>query len=359
MKWQILCGWLSFWSACLYAVEFLYPVACQSNELFYLIYQKTPHHIELWEWDATTKEADQLLFSRFTPAGFRLLPSGEGFSFVDNGILKIKKFLKRSPRIIEFDAPIYQVELINWIDDALCYASGKYKDNFGIFQIDYEGEVVPVYLKKSVDCMYPQKINDSLFYIERDEQWHCRIMQTKYTVCPGETFDDRLAWYWQHQPEEHEIMVFEKPIVFLSMISETEGFVVSHPAAIHAIDITVSFDYYQVILKENGWYSNKLFSFQIPAAFLFAGNPSRLYESIMPLLPKHYANQIIFSSVGQESQDLSLFMYDRKQRVCFQLPNTQGLFPPVQGFSGGILRDRVGMGLVDKGGIYIELVGMN
>ncbi len=358
MKSRLLWGWLLFCSVHINTTEFLYPVAVRDNGLFYLIYQKTPHHIELWEWNIETQHAEQLLFSRFTPAGFRLLPTQDGFSFIDNGILKVKKFFKRSPRIIEFDAPIYQVELVHWLDDAICYASGKYQNNFGIFQIDYEGEVTPLCMKESVDCMYPQKIDDLLFYIERNERLQCCIMQTNYMPAEGNDFNERLAWHYDHQQEFIKIASFETPIVFLAMVSDTEGFVVGHPPLVNRTDPLIPFDYYHLRKGALGWKVNKLFSFSIPSHLLFIGSAARLYESLLPLLPRHYDQKIVFANMT-ELPHFSLFIYDRTTRAVNQVASSQGLFPPIQEISGGELAGHVAMGIEENRGVKIELVKLS
>lgn len=357
MKSLILWGWLLFLTLSISATEFLYPVA-RRDGILYVMYQKTPHHIELWEWDPQTRYAEQLLFSRFTPAGFRLLPSKEGFSFIDNGLLKVKKFFKRSPRIIEFDAPIYQVELVNWLDDTTCYASGRYQNHFGIFHIDYEGEVQPLCVKEAVDCMYPQKIDDTLFYIERDEQLHCRVMQTSYVPAPGENFNERLAWHYDQHQLFHEIACFETPVVFLSMVSAHEGFVIGHPSIVNRSNPIITFDYYHLI-KQDSWQVQKLFSFSIPSALLFVGSPSRLYESLMPLLPQRYDHRIVFVQTINESLTISLYVYDQHTGLIEPIENSQGLFPPLAHISGGNLTDhRVGMSLEEGRGVKIDLVNV-
>ncbi len=355
MKSWILWGWLLCLSCASQPTEFLYPVAACPPDFFYLIYQKTPHHIELWEWNSHTHYAEQLLFSRFTPAGFRLLPSREGFSFIDNGMVKVKKFFKRSPRIIEFDAPIYNVELVQWIDDTLCYASGKYHNNFGIFQIDYEGEVTPLCVKESVDCMYPQKVDASLFYIERDDRLQCRIIKTEYLPPQGADFQERLSSHYNQPQQFFEVASFTTPIIFLNMVSAEEGFVVGHPALVHKTDSRITFDYYHLFQKDMIWQVERLFSFSIPSPLLFLGSDGRLYESLLPLLPRHRDTTIIYAN-AIESAPITLFTYDLTSHTIEQLPTSQGLFPPVEGMSGGELTDRVTMAVQEQGGVKIELV---
>jgi len=91
-----------------YAIEFLYPVA-QINQdgtnKIYVMYQKSLTHVELWVWDPETKVATKGLLSSHTPVNFRLLPGNKGFSFIDNGRIKIKLFNHRSIQSIDIYDP--------------------------------------------------------------------------------------------------------------------------------------------------------------------------------------------------------------------------------------------------------------
>ena len=86
MKWPIFIGVVLVGS--IHASEFVYPVAAipHSNDLL-VIYQKTPHHIELWQCNMSTHHAEHVLLSRYTPAGLKILPDGSGYSFIDNELI--------------------------------------------------------------------------------------------------------------------------------------------------------------------------------------------------------------------------------------------------------------------------------
>ncbi len=338
-------------------VEFLYPVGVDSHRsLVYLLYQKNPTHIELWGWDYKTKRANQMLFSRFTPAGFRMLPGGDGFSFIDNGLLKIQQFLKRSPRTVEFDAPIYNVEVVHWVDAKLCYTSGKYVDHFGIFAIDYDGAISPLCLSDSSDCMYPQKVDADLFYIERDSQWQYRVMRTDYILPPSyETFQERRAWNESHVLPSERILDFgNNPIIFLSMVSSNEGFMIGHSPTISNRDSLVQFEYYHITKQDDTWNSETLFSFEIPSKFLVLGHRSRLYEALLPLLPQHDADRITY--VDSVNGDLGLFVYDRKTKtreILFHEENHSrfaSIRVEARVFCGGKIGAGIGMEACDVGG---------
>ena len=292
------------------AKEFLYPVGYHPEEdVLFVMYQKTSSHLELWEWDPHTKQAHQLLLSRYSPAGFTLLPNYSGFSFIDNGMLKVKQLLKRSPRTIQYDAPIYNVEQVHWIDEKTCYASGRYQDYFGIFQINWDGCVDPILVQNGIDYQCPQKVDDSLFFIERTKEGY-RIAQAYYSATYQEDdFSDRLISHMKNQPPVQEVLSFETtPIAFLHMVSASEGFVLSHPEGVSKNDPSIDFEYHHIFKKNDGcWAQSQLFSFAVPTSFLV--NPNRLYESMLPLLPYICQNQIYYVD-SSETDFLALYSFD-------------------------------------------------
>ena len=337
----------------LYAKEFLYPVGYHPEyHSVYVIYQKSSTHLELWEWDPKTCYAQQLLLSRYSPAGFRLLPDSSGFSFVDNGVLKIKKFLKRSPRRIEFDGPISGVELVQWINSSVCYSSAKYDDYYGIFQIDWDGCVLPVLYHEGSDFLYPQKLDDILFCIERNEQGDYRICQAPYCVTNQTDFAERMHKYKKN--ELQQVVVFEKPVAFLHMISPVEGFVLGYKETLSKNDQNISFDYYRLIF-DTKWKRELLFSFSIPTRFLLPGL-DRLYESMLPLLPHISQNDIYFVDSSMFSV-LSIYAFSMKSRKSRKIAETtEHLFGQVipygsEIFFGGQLGSCIDM----TEGVYIRL----
>lgn len=347
----ILCG-----SWHVNAKEFLYPTAVDpQRSVVYLIYQKTVNHLELWEWNYVTGYASPLLPSRFTPAGFCILPSGNGFSFIDRGSLKVKQFIKRSPRNIEFDAPIFSVEIVHWLDDRTCYTFGKYNEHYGIFHIDYDGRVSPLCMSDSVDCMYPQKVGDDLFYIERDSQWNYRIMKRDYHLSPDfRAFAERKAWYAMQTSSEQEVLVGENSIIFLSMLSADEGFFIAHPKLVNTKECFVPFSYHHLKKgSDNKWSSKILFTFSIPTGFFLLGNELRLYEALLPLLPRH-ANDLIFY-VNAIEGDLGICAYDIRSetsRVVRSMKD-QSFFSPHQVgqelFCGGFMKQEIRMEWEEEG----------
>ena len=353
MRWRVCIFFVIFTSFTLYSAEYLYPVYVNDSTAF-LIYQKNPYHIELWEYDRGSKQAMQLLLSRCTPAGFQILPDQRGFSFIDNGVIKIKSFLKRSARSLELDAPIYQLELLHWIDERHFYASGRYQDIFGIFQIDYDGTVLPLCLSDEIDSMYPQKIDNILFYIERDSQWGYSVCKVPYSPIDGDSFKDRVTHYYDQNVVAQKIISFdENPITFLKMVSQTEGFLVGHPPAVSRADREIPFDYYRIRLDADDWHVEKIFSFIIKGELLLLGSPLRLYESLLPLLPRHDGSTIIYTSaIGPISY---LYQYDLESGISRRLNDTEHLFPPIAQLAGGIIDDSIVAVRMGDVGVQMDL----
>jgi hypothetical protein len=280
---------------------FLYPVASLHNEKIILfLKQNSKDNIELIIWDNTTKHAEKGLWSLFNPAGIQILPDETGFSFIDNGRLRIKYFNKRSPKTIEFDQYIYNIHTIHWINSSECYFSAKsINDLFSVFHCSMDGTTQCLISDKQSHCMYPQKINNQLFFIKKtDKKWS--ITQTYY---------DKNS----SNPHVEIINFNNNPIIFLHMISETEGFVIKHAKAIDREQKNIIFHYYYIYKKNSVWSKKCLFSFTIPSFLLMPDSLYRLYESLLPLIPRIIDKTIYFVDSSKNNDNLlELFVCDIK-----------------------------------------------
>jgi len=330
------------------ADEFLYPVAATNvheKSYVYLIYQKSLDHLELWIWDPATKVVTKGLLSAFTPAGLRLLPGGQGFSFIDNGRIKIKQFNKRSPKSLELNEPLYEITLIEWLDEHSFFLSAKERERFSIYQVDMQGNTEKIVTSDQADCLYPCKVADTLFYLERDDisavvcryqtdkhkHQHSRLMSVPYPYVESkmepsfndrEHFDERVAQLLQGDGERKKPLVAEgrkqklidfgtMPVAFLHMESATEGFVVEYPEGVEQHDTTLPLTYHRISLSEQGWGMEALFNFEVPLHLLWPSSTTRLYESMLPLLPRHTKDGIYFVDCvrSPEKQSLDIFLY--------------------------------------------------
>ncbi|HLX54399.1 MAG TPA: hypothetical protein VKR58_10680, partial [Aquella sp.] len=309
--------------------EYIYPVASLNNGATVLcIHQHNPTHIELVEWNPSTNHAEQILWSMFNPAGLQLLPNNAGFSFIDNGRLRIKLFQKRSPKAIDFDEPLFGINGLQWIDQYTCYCSAYYNNNFALFELHDDGTMHCLCWKKGSDYLYPQKIGEQLFYIERyiaENSTHYRIMQCAYENNNNDAFAI--------------VDFYSTPIIFLTMISDKHGFVLEHAQNIDSDNSIIPFSYHEIIKQGDTWSKNILFSFSIPTDLLVGD--TKLYESLLPLLPRIVDNKIYFIDcaptsprlrrAGNDTYNLEPYFYDLSFAAHPECP--EGVYRRIQKIS--------------------------
>ena len=272
------------------AREFLYPVASFVNQKgrikLYILYQKSLKHLELWQWDPQTKCATKALHSDLTPAGLRMLPNNVGFSFIDDGRLKVKKFNRRSPKIFDIRQPLYEIGIVNWIDEDRGYFSAKERGHYAIFQLDMRDDLERVVFDQDADCLYPNKVGTTLFYIERAHNKGSFFYSIVTIPYPDISYIEEFAFNSHEcftervQGVLHEDMGFEKrtmhaaieqkkllygtgekSIAFLRMVNENEGFFIEHPSTVGTGDKLFLFPI--IISKKRGIHGN------LPIFFLF------------------------------------------------------------------------------------------
>jgi hypothetical protein len=318
------------------AVEYIYPVASSNNGATILcIHQHSSTNIELLEWNPHTNHTEQILWSIFNPANLQMLPDNNGFSFIDNGRLRIKLFQKRSPKTIDFDEPLFGINGLQWIDEHTCYCSAQYKDNFALFELHDDGTMHCLRWKKGSDYLYPQKIDEQLFYIERyttENSTNYRIMQCAYQNSNNTAI--AIANFCNTS------------IIFLTMISDGHGFVLEHAQNINSDNPTTSFSYHEIKKEGDTWYKNVLFSFSVPTNLLLKGEEC-LYESLLPLLPRIIGNKIYFvNCIKNDIYNLEPYFYDLLTKITKKIspPAKKGhYFVPMQCddsfYCGGTLDD--------------------
>lgn len=281
-----------------YAVEYLYPVGTgvtpEGNEVMYLIYQRSLEHVELFAWDPIEGIAHKALLSAYTPAFFNLLPDNSGFSFIDQGRIRIKQFEKRSPFTIPLYAPIDTITSVEWIDAQNCYFTARYADHFGIFATDFEGNMKTVLSDESHDFLYPQQRNGQLFFIRHTSNGNYDI---------GAKATDETDY--------HIILNFEDtPIAFLRMITQECGFVIQHQAFLDRHDTFSNFACWYFKKTDGEWKKERIFEFNIPLDLFFGDTSERFYESIIPLLPVHIKDSIYFMHHNTMTDQIGLYRYE-------------------------------------------------
>lgn len=312
--------------------EYVYPIAVLDNERIMYMHQINATTIRLLSWNSMSDSREELLWSMYTPIQVKILPHKKGFSFIDNGRLRIQLFQKRSPKAVDFDDPIYNINTIEWLDEHMCYCSAQYNNHSALFQLSDDGTTHLLIAHSEKDYVYPQKVNASLFFIERSVSFaktfnYC-ILKTEYHTSLPASLPEK------NNDLELIIDFQDKPIIFLTMISEHEGFVIEHQKTIHSDDSTTLFSYHHIFIDHDTWIVSKLFSFHIPTCLFLPGRKECLFESIIPLLPKVIDNKIFFvDCTYNENNFLELYYYDLEHQHIKKLQgihNDQHYFIPIR-----------------------------
>lgn len=291
-----------------YAEQFMYPVAAlQDKQQLLVVYQKSLTDIQLCIWDIHEHCAKKCLSSFMTPANLQLLPSGKGFSFIDAGYIKIKEFLKRSPKTLPIYEPIGLFSNINWIDDDRFYFVAREGDYFQIFQSDLNANVYRLTCDMA-DALYPQKIGAQLFYMQRDEEIQTQIIKIDYNP---------MDMHHNFKNVKNHDMIIHKSqeqLCFLKMLSSHEGFYLQAPQQKKADGTYVFSCFHFIEIDEHGWHHEKLFDFQIPIKYLTGLD--RLYESIEPFLPNYTRKELVFFVTWEkDTEQFHVLKFDMKTKT--------------------------------------------
>ncbi len=315
-----------FFSSIARTVEYLYPVGVLSDELgiIYLLHQKTLSHLELWKWNIHTKVAQKALISTFTPAGVQLLPDKSGFSFFHEGRVRIKYFNQRSPYTAALWEPLFDISSLHWIDNSRFYFSASHDQRYSIYESFQAQESKELINDCTHDCLYPQKMDDQLFYIERTSLGEYRIMVAPYVIDKSSTYTDckRL------------IDFSHIPVAFLYMISSETGYCIEHPVSVSKTDNTVTFICHKLSKQfEDRWQKSALFEFRLPLSLIEGTTDTRLFESLLPLLPNYYDSEIEFcSSDAADRNEVGVYSYSltREKTVRKTFFNETLTFSPIR-----------------------------
>ena len=242
------------------SIRCYYPVGVIGSDLLFLD-QQSLQSLHLWKHSPQACASDQALLSIYSPSAISVLPSGNGFGFVDRGMIRVKKFIKRSPQTIGFFDPIYNITRVGWLDDETCYFSAKQDERYKIFISDLDGELTTLADQPDADLIYPSLTNDSIYYLKK-----------------GVLEDIALCKVDLNEPTSTVLVSLgKKNASFLHMISEYEGFFVETPFSIDSESETLSLNYNHLFFKDGSWSIETLFSFTIPMHYLFGRGPERFY----------------------------------------------------------------------------------
>lgn len=312
--WGILGG---LWACSVQAREFLYPVASSRHGELYVVHQKDVNHIDLWIINQQQPNGRRGLLSHFFPAGLTLLPDESGFSCIDRGQLRIKRFNRRTPKLIDFCYPIYDVNSVHWIDSEHCYLNAKKNNHHALFYIDFpEHQIYCLQEHATRDYRFPQRVNGEIFYVEHhthdDRPDSYAIMAI---ACPHyqssitqENTEEIIRLY--PAPARMVLDAGSRRILFLAMTSPESGYFVEH---------LPSNDTERIHLACCS-FERELFRFSIPNTLVMSEDiTERLHETILPFLPRYTDNTIYFCSDCERADyTIDIFAYDKATGTIIQ-----------------------------------------
>ncbi len=386
----LLLGLLLFCSIDLSAIEFIYPIAQLPDGTSMVMHQNSPYDILLATYDfKNNKVSRSFLSSQFCPTKVFLLPDKTGFSFFDNGIIKIQTFLKRSPKTIEIIKPVSHLQDIEWESPHIFYVNALYKKQNALFRVNlsvHDATIDFIIFSLNSDFLCPQKRGRELFFIDRSSdkskiEYHFSGVNFESSFDTGkkklknkkkEDFLKADSCQKEYSPElglesynvgleNHtdtnfcnlnniQILVNfkDQPIIFLTMDTETEGAAIGYDSNTKKTDNTILFFYYSLYKNEEvGWQKKLLFSFFLPTDLFLGDHKNRLIESIFPLLPKKIGNTTIYYS-SLVGQNVNLFSFSLENSMSRQLTFTsqtdQHYFCPIM-LDGKLY---CGQSLIDK-----------
>lgn len=267
--------------------EFIYPVAhCKDFKQIVFLHQKSLDTIELLFFDETSQITTQQLSSFCIPANFRMLSTKNGFSFIDQGFVKIKYFNKRSAQTILMYEPISFISSMNWIDEETFYFTALEGDYYQTFQGTTNSELKRLSYQP-IDTLYPNKMGDSWYCIKRTTDHQFKITMQSWNPVDFTQYRNEM------QPETIIVEISNKPLCFLKMLSDQEGFYLQAPQIKKNDSEVYAFSCHHVVQGvDSTWRSDELFNFGIPVKYVHG--PDRLYESMEPFLPNYTVQDFVY-----------------------------------------------------------------
>lgn len=320
-----------------HAYEYVYPVGHMENDglKILLLYQKSAHHVELWQWDPVSQEAGKALLSSFTPAGIAQLPDNLGYSFIDNDTLRVAYTAKRSPKLIPLYEPLYDFTTVQWITQTQCILSAKEHDTYGIYIIHTEGDCIELIHDIDTDYRYPTCYANDIYYIEAHKGNHAVI----HAIVPREAYEEPTLLTIAESSDRRRCALQNKhtlvdcgahSIAFLRMSNAHEGSYLEYPSTLDRHAQEIPFTYHLITCDDNNvWHDKQLFSFSIPATFLIDPH-ERLHESILPFLPQRIAHIIYYFDCPSGTLATSLYAYSlttqQTQEVAHSPHSLMGIY---------------------------------
>lgn len=309
----------------IFSHEYLYPVGTiiqDNTEKICVIHQKNMA-LTAWFWDPLTREAVKGLSMPYNAAGVCILPSKQEFSFIQNDAIKYKNINEKSARMLDLYGP-YDFNTVRWLSNETCYFSAKYLNKMCLFQADKKNNVLCLTDSKSTsDYMYPQHAGNFLFYIKRNDEGKYAVCKIPYKHPFMEDEEDSfLKKSYLNMEKESVLYVHDNTnehLGFLSINDDLEGFFISFLYEHNYSFLTFKLFYFSIKNNELETPISYLFSFSLPLFLIkeeINKKSLRLYESIIPLLPKYYNGSFYYSD---GCNHISLYCYNKNQHKYYKI----------------------------------------
>ncbi len=297
-----------------FAEQFIYPVALIDEKNVLIVHQQSLDEIGLFLWNIETKSAKKELSSMFLPSFIKVLPSKQGFSFIDRGRIRIKLFHKRTPKTVEIVEPIGSIVSMHWINDDQFYCVAKHLQKYKIFLYNVSKNDQQLYFLTDldeVDYIYPFKVEDTLFCIFKNNDQIYSVSSQDWQPTPYELACDLMRI-------KETIFTSPEPLCFLHMKSKQEGYFLKCNIFDTPQDADcLSFSCYRCIKKDQEpWTVCRLFTFKLPKNSIIGTSAQRAYESIYPFLPNYdHEKCIYFINYDQELRQCMAFFYNKDLEI--------------------------------------------
>lgn len=286
-----------------------YPldVVSHGNESRILVFdQQSLQSTRLWLYNPHADTYGSGLLFTYCPTNITMLPSGEGFSFVDRGRIRIKKFNRRSVLSLDIMEPIFNITQLQWINDELCYFSAKQNGRYRLFICNMDGELDIIAEDAEADLIYPSLVGDAMFYLSQDSSQKITLKRI--------SLEDRQS--------VTVLSLGRSNCAFLKMTSLSHGYICRMPFSTSLEDDLLAVEYCSID-RECGL--TKLFTFDVPVDQIFGTGTNRLVESIVPLLPRVSNDEIIYNTWTDGGMELSAYDVGTKRQRLLYIPGFSAL----------------------------------
>lgn len=275
-----------------------YPVATLDENNIIVIEQVDPNNLEVLLYNKQEHYYTKLLNSWFFPSDVQMLPDQSGFSFIDRGQFRIKFFDKKRPHTIAFPIDLFSIHNTSWVQDNQCLFTAKMNNYFHTFLLDLSSQEPQIFcfadFGKKVHCIYPQKINQTLFVIVKDQENMHSIVKTDWRpeLVAADLNSDALVLQLCIKPQK-------EPLCFLHMVSDFQGYAIQLEEQKND-GFCLYFTCCQISqISDNVWQKQPLLFFKIPITMIMGNSKERLFESLFPLLPVYTAKSIVFTTYDE------------------------------------------------------------